>query len=96
MCGSISNRVRRVGTVLTYPNIKEFSNLESCPTWTVVLPGKLSTTRSGYGNVRKCKTIIKLMKKSLIFNTWKDKSNFIVSDPETVIMDQLLAPETDP
>ena len=36
------------------------------------------------------------MKKSLIFNTWKDKSNFIVSDPETVIMDQFLAPETDP
>ena len=35
------------------------------------------------------------MKKSLIFNTWKDKSNFIVSDPETVIMDQFLAPETD-
>ena len=36
------------------------------------------------------------MKKSLIFDTWKDKSKFIVSDPETVIMDQFLAPETDP
>ena len=27
---------------------------------------------------------------------YKIKVNFIVSDPETVIMDQFLAPETDP
>ena len=32
----------------------------------------------------------------LAYNTWKIKVNFIVSDPETVIMDQFLAPETDP
>ena len=30
----------------------------------------------------------------LAYNTWKIK--VIVSDPETVIMDQFLAPETDP
>ena len=29
----------------------------------------------------------------LAYNTWKIKVNFIVSDPETVIMDQFLAPE---
>ena len=32
----------------------------------------------------------------LAYNTWKIKVNFIVSDPETVIMDQFLAPESDP
>ena len=32
----------------------------------------------------------------LAYNTWKINVNFIVSDPETVIMDQFLAPETDP
>ena len=29
----------------------------------------------------------------LAYNTWKIKVNFIVSDPETVIMDQFLDPE---
>ena len=32
----------------------------------------------------------------LAFNTRKIKVTFIVSDPETVIMGQFLAPETDP
>ena len=33
--------------------------------------------------------------KILAYNTWKIKVNFIVSDPETVITDQFLTPETD-
>ena len=34
--------------------------------------------------------------KILAYNTWKIKVTFIESDPETVIMGQFLAPETDP
>ena len=32
----------------------------------------------------------------LPYNAWKIKVDCIVSDPETVIIDQFLAPETDP
>ena len=41
-------------------------------------------------------TTVPWTNKILPYNTWKIKVDFIVSDPETVIMDQFLAPETDP